>query len=103
VAVPPLAPVTYQVTAAQQLARLPKVEQWYRTLEEGTGMPPEEYLHSLHHFSLRTNTHPEELVHLPDPSRESLIARFHREEEALGRDSRKAIAAVRSWVGFAKK
>jgi hypothetical protein len=95
--------MTYQVTAAQQLARLPKVEQWYRSLEGSTGVPPEEYLHHLHHFSLRTNTHPDELLQLPDHSRESLIERFHREEAALGRESHKVVAAVRSWVGFSKK
>ena len=92
----------YQITAAQQLPRLPKVQQWYRSLEATTGVAPDDYLRGLHRFSARTDTHPQELLEMSDGARESLIDRFRTEEAALRWDSRRIVAAVRSWIGFGK-
>ncbi|MGI0072018.1 MAG: hypothetical protein ACRECT_08160 [Thermoplasmata archaeon] len=81
----------------------PNVQHWYRSLLEGTGEHADEYLEGLHHFSVATQTHPNDLLTLADNTRGTLIERFRREEAALGHDARAALGAVESWIHYGKQ
>jgi len=95
--------VPYQLGGPTELLQVPEVQQWYRSLEATTGVPPKEYLEHLHRFSRSVDTHPMELVGMPEADRATLLERYRRDGQTSGRDVHRVLESVRSWLRFRPK